>query len=81
MVEEVVRSSEDTGHFYTHNSVPQLIGGMSRCCSAHPYCSSVKIIGVGHQWLTPVIFATQEAEIRRIVDQNQPQQTVCKNLS
>jgi hypothetical protein len=26
-----------------------------------------------HQWLTPVIPATQEAEIRRIVVQSQPQ--------
>jgi hypothetical protein len=28
----------------------------------------------GHQWLTPVILATQEAEIRRIVVQSQPQE-------
>jgi hypothetical protein len=26
-----------------------------------------------HQWLTPVILATQEAEIRRITVQRQPQ--------
>jgi hypothetical protein len=28
------------------------------------------------QWLTPVILATQEAEIRRITVQSQPRQTV-----
>jgi hypothetical protein len=28
---------------------------------------------VGHQWLTPEILATQEAEIRRITVQSQPQ--------
>jgi hypothetical protein len=28
----------------------------------------------GHQWLTPVILANQEAEIRRIVVQSQPRQ-------
>jgi hypothetical protein len=29
-----------------------------------------------HQWLTPVILATQEAEIRRITFGSQPRQTV-----
>jgi hypothetical protein len=32
-----------------------------------------------HQWLTPVILATQEAEIRRIW--SQPGQTVCETLA
>jgi hypothetical protein len=31
-----------------------------------------KIIQAKHQWLTPVILATQEAEISRIVVQIQP---------
>jgi hypothetical protein len=37
----------------------------------------------GRQWLTPVILlgATQEAEIRRITVQSQPEQTVHKTLS
>jgi hypothetical protein len=33
-------------------------------------------LGPGHQWLTPVILATQEAEIRRIVVWSQPRQIV-----
>jgi hypothetical protein len=33
------------------------------------------------RWLTPVILATQEAEIRRIVVQSQHKQTVHKTLS
>jgi hypothetical protein len=34
-----------------------------------------------HLWFTPVILATQEAEIRRIMVQSQPWQIVCKTLS
>jgi hypothetical protein len=33
------------------------------------------------QWLTPVILATQEAEIRRIVVGSQPRKTIHKSLS
>jgi hypothetical protein len=35
-------------------------------------------IQAGHQWLTPVILATWEAEIRRITVQGQSRQIVCK---
>jgi hypothetical protein len=33
------------------------------------------------QWLTPIILATQEADIRSITVQSQPEQIVCENLS
>jgi hypothetical protein len=36
---------------------------------------------VGCQWLTSVILAAQEAEIRRIAVQNQPGQIVFETLS
>jgi hypothetical protein len=38
-------------------------------------------IPAGPQWFTPVILATQEAEIRRIIFQSQPGQVVHKTLS
>jgi hypothetical protein len=34
-----------------------------------------------HQWLTPVILATQETEIRRIAIRSQPGQIACEILS
>jgi hypothetical protein len=34
----------------------------------------------GHQWLTPVILVTQEADIRRISVRTQPRQKVRENL-
>jgi hypothetical protein len=36
---------------------------------------------VGCQWLTPVIPATQEAEISRIEFRSQPRQIICETLS
>jgi hypothetical protein len=40
-----------------------------------------KIINMARcQWLMPVILATQEAEIRRIMVKNLPGQIVCKTL-
>jgi hypothetical protein len=34
-----------------------------------------------HWWLTPIILATQEAEIRRITVQSQPRQIIPETLS
>jgi hypothetical protein len=34
----------------------------------------------GHQWLTPIIVASWEAEIRRIVVRSQPRQIVPETL-
>jgi hypothetical protein len=35
----------------------------------------------GHWWLSPIILATQEAEIRRIAVPSQPGQIDCETLS
>jgi hypothetical protein len=43
--------------------------------------SSKARLQAGHQWLKPIILATQEAEIRRITVQSQPGKIVCETLS
>jgi hypothetical protein len=41
----------------------------------------IKRAGVArHWWLTPVILAMQEAEIRKIVVQSQPRETILETL-
>jgi hypothetical protein len=43
--------------------------------------AQLKMFPARHWWLTPVILATQEAEIRRIAIRSQLGQTVCEILS
>jgi hypothetical protein len=48
----------------------------------HSTACNIKILEMTrHRWLTPVILATQEEEIRRIVDQSQPRQITLEILS
>jgi hypothetical protein len=46
-----------------------------------PFVETLLRISSQRQWLTPVIQATQEAEIRRITVRSQPGQIVLKTLS
>jgi hypothetical protein len=43
--------------------------------------SDIKDVKAGSQWFMPLSIATQEAEIRRLMAQSQPQQIVCESLS
>jgi hypothetical protein len=58
----------------------------SLCCIARTCLKKIKKVKyvrylAGHRWLTPVILAAQEADIRRIIVQSQPGQIVCETLS
>jgi hypothetical protein len=45
------------------------------------FCKRIKKKPARHQWLTPIILAAQEAEIRRMEVQSQPGQIVQEPLS
>jgi hypothetical protein len=45
------------------------------------YTDTCKTFEARHQWLTPIILNTQEAEIRRIMVGSQCEQIVLKTLS
>jgi hypothetical protein len=48
----------------------------------HAYnCKTQEAEAARHWWLTPIILATQEAEVRRIMVGSQPGQMVHKTLS
>jgi hypothetical protein len=51
-----------------------------RSCCSLSFCFK-RQKAAGCWWLTPVILATQEAAIRRIVVRSQPRQIVCETLS
>jgi hypothetical protein len=50
------------------------------CCLINPFSLPSKKKS-RHQWLMPVILATQEAEIRRVMVQTSPRQRVHETLS
>jgi hypothetical protein len=49
--------------------------------SVHMFSLSLEVVLARHWWLTPVILAIQEAEIRRIMVQSQPRKIVHETLS
>jgi hypothetical protein len=58
-----------------------LVTPVSRCPDVEIQESlKIRTQDAGHHWLTPVILATQEAEIRRIKIWSQPGQTVHETL-
>jgi hypothetical protein len=71
-----------TGHEWTPLFDPSALQCLQPC-----YPRGISLLapkfweGAGRQWLTTVILATQEAEMRRIVVQSQPGQIVHTTLS
>jgi hypothetical protein len=62
------------------NKVTSMLSSSQRTGSKGPPLKNVQGIA-RRQWLTPIILATQKAEIRRIMVQRQLQQIVCETLS
>jgi hypothetical protein len=59
----------------------QLVGTSRALALASHWARGFQPHGARRWWLTPVIPATQEAEIMRIEVQSQPRQIVCETLS
>jgi hypothetical protein len=53
----------------------------STCFKNKKQNKTKKTTGAGYPWLSPVILATQEAEIRRITVAAEPEQIVPETLS
>jgi hypothetical protein len=51
----------------------QVLVSQNKALNRDKLQSSTKVLltGAGHQWLTPIILATQEAKIRMIADKSQ----------
>jgi hypothetical protein len=69
------------GIIWSLQQVPRRAVALSGISARDKTHSLSKIHEARCQWLTPVIMAIQEAEIRRIVVQRQPRQIVHETLS
>jgi hypothetical protein len=83
-----IEGSEDLFHVHRNIDSPPTAQGTadskpSRMVKNHFYQENnrKKSPTAGHQWLTPVILVTQEAEVSRIKVQSQPGKLVIKILS
>jgi hypothetical protein len=67
----LIKNSPELENLASYSNPSPLLHFIHFCCSRNS-TTFKSTMNAGHQWLTPVILATQEAEIRSIEVQSSP---------